>query len=459
MLERLERQLDNAAEYTELRLHGNQHTRITLRKGNVIENSTSTDTGVSARCYRKGAFGFASVPEESEAAMRRVLDDAAGNVELFHRKAPPALEPLPETGTGEGSYDYRSAAPALSAGERMAQVKHLDDYITEHYPGLLNTDLVLSSFASEKSLVTTTGTRTYSYVPRANLHIRFSVQSNEGVVELHDMYGGFGECQDHFAELEWIYPAIDRLYEEVRSKAEGTFCRPGAFDVVLDPAVAGILAHEAIGHTCEADVVLAGSVAGDRIGQKVASEKITLVDYAGRGPDDNGGIAIHVDDEGTPCRDVTLIDKGILRGFLTSKETARELGLQPTGNARAYQFSDEPLVRMRNTVIEPGEDSLTDMIEAVDNGYYFKRSTNGQADATSEFMFGIACGYEIVNGKLGRALRDATISGVAFDMLQTVTHVGDELTWMNGGWCGKKQIIAVGMAGPAIKCRVTVGGR
>ena len=185
--------------------------------------------------------------------------------------------------------------------------------------------------------------------------------------------------------------------------------------MVLDPAVAGILAHEAIGHTCEADLVLGGSVAGDRLGQRVASEKITLVDYAGRGPDGNGGIAIHVDDEGTPCRDVTLIENGVLKGFLTSKETARDLGLEPTGNARAYQFSDEPLVRMRNTVIEAGEDSMEDMIGAVENGYYFKRSLNGQADATSEFMFGIACGYEIVNGQLGRSIRDATISGVAFD--------------------------------------------
>jgi TldD protein len=89
-----------------------------------------------------------------------------------------------------------------------------------------------------------------------------------------------------------------------------------------------------------------------------------------------------------------------------------------------------------------------------------KRATNGQADLTSEFMFGVNCGYEIRNGRLGRAIRDTTISGVAFDMLKTVTHVGDEFKWSGaGGWCGKKQPIAVGMGGPAIKCRVTIGGR
>jgi TldD protein len=114
---------------------------------------------------------------------------------------------------------------------------------------------------------------------------------------------------------------------------------------------------------------------------------------------------------------------------------------------------------MRNTAILPGTDRLNDMIGAVEHGYYFKRATNGQADWTSEFMFGINCGYEIRNGKLGRALRDTTISGIAFDMLKTVTHVGDELEWSVGGWCGKKQPISVGMGGPAIKCKLHVGGQ
>jgi TldD protein len=99
------------------------------------------------------------------------------------------------------------------------------------------------------------------------------------------------------------------------------------------------------------------------------------------------------------------------------------------------------------------------MIAAVDRGYYLKRPSNGQADWTSEFMFGITCGYEIRSGKLGRAIRNTTISGVAFDMLKTVTHVGNSLRWLEGAWCGKKQMIPVGMGGPALKCRITLGGQ
>ena len=104
-------------------------------------------------------------------------------------------------------------------------------------------------------------------------------------------------------------------------------------------------------------------------------------------------------------------------------------------------------------------DRLGDMIAAVDRGYYLKRVSNGQADWTSEFMFGITCGYEIRNGKLGRAIRDTTVSGIAFDMLKTVTYVGDELQWMPGTWCGKKQLIPVCIGGPALKCRITLGGQ
>jgi TldD protein len=324
---------------------------------------------------------------------------------------------------------------------------------------LVNADISFQSLAMEKALVTSEGTATYAYVPRAHFVVNLSMQANDAVVELYDVVGGFGEAEDQLDDIEPLLARVDALHERLRQKAEGTHCEAGLHDVILDSAVAGILAHEAIGHTCEADAVLAGSVAGDHLGEPVAAEKITLVDYAGRGPDGKAGIAIHVDDEGTPCRDAVIIERGILKGFLHNKETALRLGVAPTGNARAYTFSDEPLVRMRNTAIAPGTDKLEDMIASIDRGYYLMRSTNGQADATSEFMFGVACGYEIRGGKLGRAIRDTTISGVAFDMLKTVTHVGDTLRWAEGGMCGKKQWIPVGMGGPAIKCTITVGGR
>ncbi len=99
------------------------------------------------------------------------------------------------------------------------------------------------------------------------------------------------------------------------------------------------------------------------------------------------------------------------------------------------------------------------MIASVDDGYYLIQSNNGQADTTGEFMFGVTMGYEIKNGKLGKALLDTTISGVAFEMLKTVDMVSDKVVWVSSGMCGKKQPMPVGMGGPALRCKVKIGGR
>jgi len=133
--------------------------------------------------------------------------------------------------------------------------------------------------------------------------------------------------------------------------------------------------------------------------------------------------------------------------------------MKATGNARAYRFSDEPLIRMRNTAILPGKSKLEDMISSIDNGYYLVKPSNGQADSTSEFMFGIVKGYKIENGKITDAIKDTTISGVAFDVLQSISMVSSDMSWSAAGMCGKKQPIPVGMGGPAVKCKINIGGK
>jgi TldD protein len=144
---------------------------------------------------------------------------------------------------------------------------------------------------------------------------------------------------------------------------------------------------------------------------------------------------------------------------MTNVQNAPYADIVPKGNGRAFTYSDEPLVRMRNTCILPGNDSLEDMISSVDNGYYLLSTNNGQADSTSEFMFGITMGYEIKNGKLGKAIKDTTVSGVAFDLLKTVDMVGKDVSWVASGYCGKKTPLATAMGGPALKCRIQIGGR
>ncbi|MGE4159446.1 MAG: TldD/PmbA family protein [Planctomycetota bacterium] len=444
---------------TELRAHINHSSTQVMRRGRLLVNDISRIGGVNCRIRAGEAFALSSAPDLSREGATRVLSEARSNAALLASHS--ASTPIPPAPPGiTCRHNFRTGKKLLTTGERLAFIKALDAHLESRHSDLVSWDVSLSSLALEKALVTTAGTFSYSYVPRSTLNIKLSVKAPGGdLVELYELLGGFGDPEEHFTDPSSYLESIERLRSELDAKAAGIQARPGVHDVILDSAVAGILAHEAVGHTVEADLVLGGSIAGDNVGKKVADERITLVDDPGRGPDGKSSIEIHVDDEGVPCRKTTLIEKGILKGFLHNRETARRFGVEPTGNARAWAFYDEPLVRMRSTAILPGQSLVADMIASVEDGYYLVRSSNGQADSTSEFMFGVTLGYEIKNGKLGKALRDTTISGVAFDMLQSVTAVSQDMRWSAGGMCGKKQVIPVGMGGPAIKCRLRIGGR
>jgi TldD protein len=229
--------------------------------------------------------------------------------------------------------------------------------------------------------------------------------------------------------------------------------------VILDPAMVGLLSHEAIGHTVEADFVLSGSVVKDKIGTKVASDVVTLVDSGRSEIAGNAGGTIIVDDEGVAAERTAIIEKGELKSFLHNRESAMIFGTTSTGNARAFSYSDEPLIRMRNTYIEPGEVKFDEMIKETKHGYLIKGARNGQADANGEFMFGAEEVYFIENGQVKELLRGASISGNAFEVLKSVDMVGNEFHYDIGtGYCGKYQPAKVDGGGPHIRCEAIIGG-
>ncbi len=155
-----------------------------------------------------------------------------------------------------------------------------------------------------------------------------------------------------------------------------------------------------------------------------------------------------------------VIDRGVLRSYLHDRETAALFDVPPTGNARAWLFDDEPLIRMRNTYIEPGASSLEEIISSVKDGFLLRGAGSGQADANAEFMFGVQEAYEIRNGKVGRLLRGATISGDAFEVLKGIDMLSSGFEWgLGSGACGKGQHAKVDGGGPYVRCRVMVGGR
>ena len=446
-------------DYAEVRAQVNTNNKISIISGNLVGNSRATSGGVSARVYKNGVYGFSSMGEYSEEGIKNVINAAKDNALFLDRKVNKGKAPLIET---EKAF-YQTTDRYIDIPQKVLldYARELDDYIANKYPDLTSRGVIISCDSIERLLYVTNGSFSHSLAPRSCIYVTMTAEADDGSnIELFEaMNCGKGFFTELFTTPQELYAKVDALYELLMQKKEGVFSEAGVCDCIIDSSISGMIAHEAIGHTVEADLVLAGSVAASNLGNKVASDKITIIDYAHTAFGKEVPLPVYVDDEGTICEDAVIIENGILKGYMNNKESAMHFGMKPCGNARAYAFSDEPLIRMRNTAILPGTDKLEDMIASIDNGYYLTKTQNGQADTTGEFMFGITMGYEIKNGKLGRAIRDTTISGVAFDMLKSVDMLSDNISWACSGYCGKKQPMPVSDGGPAVKCKINIGGR
>lgn len=444
--------------HTELRGQVNRTRRVALLSGNLVQNARSDVSGVSARVYKNGLYGFSSMAEYSPEAAQAVLRAASENAAFMDAHVRRGRPPLPPVGGGNLLPQRDIADSPQSVYTDFARAA--DERVASRYKNLVSRRVVVYEDSMEKLLRVSDGLDAHTLAPRSYCYVFMTAETPSGMpVELFTVAGGAGEFAENFADPAALDDKTDELYEHLMAKREGVYADAGEKTVVLGGMMTGMLSHEAVGHTVEADIVLGGSVAARCLGKRVASEKVTMTDFAHTAFGAPVPLPVFADDEGATARDVPLIENGILTGYMNSRESAQRFGMEPGGSARAWLFSDEPLIRMRNTSIHPGADKLEDMLASVDDGYYLIASGNGQADTTGEFMFGVTMGYEIKKGRLGRALLDTTVSGVAFEMLKTVDMVSDTVTWASSGFCGKKQPMSVGMGGPALRCRLTIGGR
>ncbi len=442
---------------TELRAMRNTNRGVSMLNGALVGNQRSEISGVSARICRGGVYGFSSMAELSTAAAEKVLKAAEDNADFMNRH-------IGKNKAARPALPVSRIAPPLSWNDAAQKqyiefLQSLDAYVSQK-AHLTSRTLVVRADSREKALITGDGAQAQAAIPRCYIYLVLDAETKDGVpVEYFKSFGGFGGFDSQFTDPALLFPEIDSVYELLMQKREGVYAEAGKKTCILGGILSGMLAHEAVGHTVEADLVLGGSVAAKCLNQRVGSELVSMTDFAHTAFGETAPLPVYCDDEGVPAQDAKLIENGILVGYMHNRESAEHFGASPAGNARAYCFSDEPLIRMRNTAVHPGKDSLEDMIASVEDGYYLIDTNNGQADNTGEFMFGVTMGYEIKHGKLGRAILDTTISGVAFEMLKTVDMVSDHMNWSSSGYCGKKQMMPVGMGGPELRCQVMIGGR
>jgi len=441
----------------ELRNHELSKTHMILVDGNLSTNLQSKEAGTCARIYDNGYWGFASAPNSDLSSANKVKNKANTNAKAMSRFGDTVSLALPAE-VYKGEHVYKGKEP-LTQKECVDLLQSMYGLCERKYRDLKSSTFMMLDEHHTKIVTTSTGSESLSSIQRAVCYCIFTSEDDLGnPIRLASLISGKGSLADLDLSLAALELRFDKLHQHLQAKRKSIPTRGGQHTVVLAPELAGMLAHEAMGHPCEADIVLGGAVTGDLQGQRVASDLITMVDFAHSYEGSELTIPVYVDDEGTPATDAILIKNGILGEFMNSRETAVRTEAKPSGNARAYQYNDEPLVRMRNTAILPGESNLEDMIAEVEDGYYLMQTSNGQADSTTEFMFGITLGYEIKNGKLGQAIKDTTVSGNAINMLQSIDAVSNDMYWSSAGYCGKKQPMVVSMGGPALRGVAHLGG-
>ncbi len=447
--------------FAELRYHRRRTRSVAVEKGRVDQARISEHTGVGVRVLVDGTWGFASTARLDKAAVRRALQAARNAARASAAVKAERVPELPRIALARGRFESAGfdALAARPLEESLELVLRLEKHARESAAAVQSASCQYTEIFEEKGVVTSDGAKAWTRLVRPEFRVGVIAQKDGEIQRGSESVGATGgwDCLFRKAQPEAL---ADVAAKQAVDLLSARYPEGGRKQVILSPGIVGLLTHEAIGHTVESDFVASGSCAAGKIGQQVASDLVTLCDSGASEYYEGAGGTLAVDDEGVPAQRTVIIGGGRLESYLHDRESAARFGVAPTGNARAWEYADQPLIRMRNTYIEPGSSSLAEMIAGIEDGYLLDKPANGQADSNGEFMFGVREAYRITNGKLGPLLRGVNISGQAFDVLRTVDAVGNEFHWdLGAGHCGKGQHAKVDAGGPWLRCSVLLGGR
>ncbi|MBQ6444180.1 MAG: TldD/PmbA family protein [Methanosphaera sp.] len=442
------KKLENTVDYADIRAGESINNSIVMKDSKIDNVDTGNDFSIGIRVLQNGAWGFAyttDINKVQEAADKATMlaNQLSSDVELSQTKA---NEDRVKT-------NAKIQIDDLTIEDKINLIREADD--AAKIDGIVSTNISFSESQSNSILLSTDGTNIQSENNRIVLSMN-SVADNGQVMQFgHESIGGVqGFELIENSDLESFGRGIS---EKALSLLDAKQAPSGDYPVIFDPELTGVFIHEALGHASEADIILRNdSILKDKIGQKIGSELITVVDDATR-KDGFGHFAYDV--EGSNSNKNVLVENGVLKTVLSSRESAKKLGLESSGNARS-SIKNQPLVRMSNTYIKPGDSSFDEMIEDMHEGIYLKGSRGGQVDTGKGiFQFNAVEAYKIENGELSTHLRDVSLSGSTLDILNNVDAVGSDFK-LNVGFCGKDgQTVPVGDGGPHIRVsKATVGG-
>jgi TldD protein len=426
-----------------------------LEDGQVKNASHAIQQGVGVRATSGEKTGFAYSDEivlpallEAATAARAIARDGGDTrLQVWRSAQRPAL------------YEPLDPLETLSADAKVSLLEAVDAEARRQDPRVTQVMVSLAAVRDTILIAGSDGTLAGDVRPLVRLNVSVIVE-HDGRREQGSSGGGGRVGYGWFLDQD---RALGHAREAVRQaliNLEAVPAPAGTMTVVLGPGWPGVLLHEAIGHGLEGDFNRKGTSAfSGRIGERVATSLCTVVD--------DGTLAsrrgsLNIDDEGTPTQCTTLIERGVLKGYLQDKLNARLMKTAPTGNGRRESYAHLPLPRMTNTYMLPGEHDPAEIVASVERGLYAVNFGGGQVDITSgKFVFSASEAYLIENGRVTRPVKGATLIGNGPDVLTKVSMVGNDLKLDAGvGTCGKDgQSVPVGVGQPTLKIEsLTVGG-
>jgi TldD protein len=413
----------------------------------------NTQAGFGLRGVSGETTAFAHANELSEAAIRRAAETMSV---LDPSKSPPAAPPRR---TNASLYTDSDPLSVIPFARKVALCQQIDAAARARDPRVAQVSVTLAGSWSVIDIVRADGFVAHDVRPLVRLNVSLVVEQNGRKESGYHGLGGRYLYDSLFEPATWN-GAIDAALAQALVNLESVAAPAGEMTVVLGPGWPGVLLHEAIGHGLEGDFNRKGTSAfSGRIGERVAAPGVTVVDDGSIG-ERRGSLSI--DDEGTPTQCNTLIEDGILKGYIQDRLNARLMGVAPTGNGRRESFAHAPMPRMTNTFMLGGKDDPGEILARAKNGIYAKSFGGGQVDITSgKFVFSCTEAYKIENGRLGVPIKGATLIGDGPTVLTKVAAIGNDMALDEGiGICGKGgQSVPAGVGQPTLLIEgLTVGG-
>jgi len=424
--------------------------------GILREGSFNIEKGVGIRAMAGEKTGFAYCDDLRGNAITQAVNNARAIVKQGQSGSSAVAlssKPAPALYTAQNPVDGRDA------DEKVELLKKLDVYTRSLDERIEQVIISLSGGIDHILVAATDNTLAADIRPLVRLNVTVLMHQSDRREQGSAGAGG-RHGYDVFFDTDRAYELAREAVRQAATNLESVATPAGSMPVVLGPGWPGVLLHEAVGHGLEGDFNRKGTSAfSNKVGQQVASPLCTVVDD-GTLLDRRGSLSI--DDEGMPAQCTTLIENGILKGYMQDKMNARLMGTHSTSNGRRESFAHLPMPRMTNTYMLAGESDPGEIISSVDKGLYAVNFGGGQVDITSgRFVFSLSEAYLIEKGKLTAPVKGATLIGSGPEVMGKISMVGNNLELDQGvGVCGKEgQSVPVGVGQPSLKIDdITVGG-